>query len=110
MMIRDLLDWGPTKEVVTSQGPRLLCSATPNSEFWGAWRAKKDELKKAGVSPSKDRGEWVVNWWRPLPEKTVREKKEAIEKSSAASSDFEVPCPEGRAFLPFQRAGMERMV
>lgn len=52
-----VLKWGKPYE----RGGRMVVSAEPDAAFWGAWRARKNELTAKGVSVSKTKNdEWQV--------------------------------------------------
>lgn len=104
-----LLPWGTPREVSTKQGARMLRKATPTEAFWNAWRAGKDQLKKLGISVSRSdygAGEWEVCWWTELPKEVVKQRQESVEQSRATDAEIDVPCPDGLAYMPFQRAGI----
>ena len=77
---------------------RLLKTATPTEEFWALWRVKKMAVKKAGYAVSKIDDVWLV--------KQYVDDVFAIEESSAADSDLDIPVPAGLSYLPFQKAGI----
>ncbi len=78
-----------------------------NDAFWSLWRRAKFALAAAEVSPSKRGGEWEVCWFAPIPPEEVKAAEERIEKSRALDRhDVEIPCNDGLAYDPFQRAGI----
>jgi len=103
-----LLPWSKAKEVNTKNGPRFLRKATPTEAFWNAWRVSKERLKAVGISCGRtiDGADWEVLWWRRLPPTLVAQREEAVEQSRATDAEINVPCPEGLAYMPFQRAGI----
>lgn len=103
-----LLPWSRAKEVNTKNGPRFLRKATPTEAFWNVWRVGKDALKAAGISCGRtiDGADWEVLWWRRIPPALVAQREEAVEQSRATDAEINVPCPEGLAYMPFQRAGI----
>lgn len=109
--IEKLMPWSASFEVQTKNGPRTLRKApiTPGSKFWDVWKAAKQQLKDAGVSCSKDdqTGGWDACWWLPLTASVLAERKESLEQSMAASSDVELPVPDGLDYLPYQKAGIQ---
>lgn len=109
--IEKLASWGPTKEIQTRAGRRLLRTAAPTDAFSAAWRAGKEAMKAAGLSWSKDErsGNWSVCWWQPIGAEQAAKENAAIEASRATDADIIVPTPEGLALLPFQRAGVKFM-
>ena len=100
------MDWSTPKPVSTKKGERLLSTAPMTEEFWVAWKADKDALKRMGISCQKsDRtGKWKACWWQPISEK---EEKESIEASRATTSTIMIPAPEGLEYRDFQKAGIE---
>lgn len=106
------MKWSEPKRVTTSRGETMLRTATPTETFWSQWRTNKQALKDAGIScgTNKKTGEWEVLWWQPLdPEIAKREatqKAALVEASRAQDCTIEIPAPEGRAYLPYQKAGI----
>jgi hypothetical protein len=107
--IEKLLNWGVPVEVETRNGPRTLRKAEPSPEFWDAWRAGKEQLKAAGISCGKDQrtGNWEVCWWAAIDPSKQAAIDAAIQASKATDADVDLPCPAGRAYMPFQRAGIK---
>lgn len=98
------LDWGTSRLVMTKFGERSVRVASPNSSFWDAWRTRKDELKKAGISVSKDdTGSWKVTHWQTVDEEAKAENRIL---SRAEDLDVEIPAPEGLSYLNYQKAGI----
>lgn len=113
IQIESLLKWSEPKRVATSRGDRNLRTSIPTQAFWRIWREAKNELKEAGVSCTPDKknsGQWIANWWQPIDPiaatKEREEKAEALEQSRATDADVQIPCPEGLAYLPYQKAGI----
>ena len=120
LKIKDLCEWSRGKRVETKRGPRMLREGKPTEDFWNAWREAKDELKAAGISLGKDKGEWLAKWWEPieLTEKQIAEKAaeeaaraESLELSKATNADVELPLSDfargqGWDYLPYQKAGI----
>jgi len=105
--IDKLAPWSEPKRVETRQGPRMLRTARPTSDFWGAWKADKASLKAAGVSCGKNQGgEWEARWWLPLDAEEQQRIDEAQQASRATDADIDIPHPDGLEYLPFQRAGI----
>ncbi len=109
--LEQLLKWGSPREVNTKNGPRILRKAKPTEPFWSIWRNNDAQrrLKSVGISVGKNDygdGDWEVCWWQPLSAAVVTERKVAIEASRATDANIEIPCPEGLAYLPFQKAGI----
>ena len=109
MDIKELnLDWSEETRVQTKYGIKFLSKAEPTGEFWARWRSDKEELKKAGISVSKNRDEeWEVCYWRSLTDEEKQEIEEKIEASKASDADIEIPCPKGLEFYPFQKAAIK---
>ena len=109
-----LLPWGTAREVPTKYGPRILRKCKLNGDehserFWNAWRAGKEQLKAAGIGVGKndyEGGDWEATWWREIPAEIASERKAAVEASRSNDAEIDVPCPEGRAYMPFQRGGI----
>ena len=58
------LNWGPSRFVKTSIGPRDLRTAPATQEFWDIWKRNKEALKAAGISCFRyARKDWCVTWW-----------------------------------------------
>ena len=103
------MKWSDPVQVRTKLGMRTLRKTSPTEDFWVAWRSEKEKLKAMGVScsRSKQNGLWEVCWWT-VDVAADKERESAIEASRAADADISVPCPEGLAYLPYQRAGIAR--
>lgn len=108
IQIEALAAWSQPKEVQTKFGRRLLRKAAPTPAFSTAWKSSKDALKAAGLSWSKDdrTGDWTVCWWQPVSAAVATKENAAIEASRATTSDAVLPCPDGLAYMPFQKAGI----
>lgn len=110
--IEKLAAWSASKEVLTSNGRRLLRKASPTEAFSAAWKASKampdHPLKSAGVSWSKDKrtGNWECCWWQPVSAGQAAQENKAIEASKAIDADVAIPVPDGLAYMPFQKAGI----
>lgn len=48
-----------------------------------------------------------VGYMTPQARQAVEGQRKAMEESRAADAEIELPCPQGRAYLPFQRAGIK---
>ena len=71
-----------------------------NQDFWAIYQAKKTELRKAGITITKDDdGNWIC--------KRLRDDNNKIEESLAISSELEIKSPEGLDYFPYQKAGIE---
>ena len=96
------LIWTAPRLVNTRRGARSLSTATPNEDFWAAYKADKDALREAGITLSRDPdGQWQVCRWA-LPEQ-----QEPVAPVSGA--DLNIPAPDGLAYMPFQRDGIAFM-
>ena len=109
-----LCQWSEPKEVRTKNGPRLLRKAQITDAFRSAWRADKESCRALGLSMApvnrdEPSGAWEAVWWQPLGRAEVERRNAAVEASRAVSADVVLPCPEGLAYLPFQRAGIALM-
>jgi SWI/SNF-related matrix-associated actin-dependent regulator of chromatin subfamily A-like protein 1 len=108
MTLETLVRWSAPKRTTVKGEACLLRTGAPTPAFWEQWRLGKDALKAAGVWCGKDNqtNEWVACWKLPLPAEEVARLSATYEASRASDSDFQPPCPDGLAFLPFQRAGV----
>lgn len=102
------MNWSEARRVETGSGPRMLRKADPNERFSAAWKENKSILKDAGLSWSKDprTGAWQVCWWTPLDEGDRKREEERQAASRATDAAIEIPCPEGLAFLGYQKGGV----
>lgn len=69
--IIDLLDpfeWGDVRTVNGPKGPVQVQNMMyePDNEFWSLWRRYKEEMRRVGISVTRDddTGEFSVSWWR----------------------------------------------
>lgn len=118
--IADLLGWSRGKRVETRKGPRMLREAAVTPDFWDVWRSSKQALKDAGISISKDGGNWVAKWWEPVALTPAQEaeklaeaerRAEALELSRATYAEIDLPLSEdvrsrGWDYLGYQKAGI----
>jgi len=104
--IKDLAAWGRPRNSNTVFGLKKIRRGKPNQDFWSAWRSSKQELKSAGVSVRKVKDEWIAEWLLPADEKTQAEQHSQLQASYAKDSDADIPCPDGLAYLPYQKAGI----
>ena len=102
------LPWSQPKRVETKLGPRILRKAAPTESFAALLKANKEALKAVGIGWSKDvrTGAWEIVWWQPVPAEEIKAREVAIEASRAVDAGVALPCPEGRAYLGYQRAGI----
>ncbi len=106
--ILQLARWSTPKEVQTKYGPRILRKAAVTPEFSEAWKTHKEEIKRLGAGFSKDQnGQWELTWWQELSPEEKQRRAAAVEASRAASSDCDLPRPDGLEYLPFQKAGIQ---
>ena len=103
------MKWSEPVQVRTKLGMRTLRKTSPTEDFWVAWRAEKEKLKAMGISCSKSKqnGLWEICHWT-VDVAADKEREAAVEASRASDADISVPCPEGLAYLPYQRAGIFR--
>lgn len=95
------LRWSKPKQVATRRGLRFLRVAEPTDEFWRLWKANSAFLKQAGFSLFQNNGHWQVCWWSGH-----KTSEEIARASCATSATVELPSPDGKEYLPFQRAGI----
>jgi superfamily II DNA or RNA helicase len=122
-----LLPWSAPKTVSTARGERLLRTATPTDTFWAAWRDHSESLRAAGISPSKQDGEWAVCWWTALDPaadaarvaaETARRERERANLADALAGKQACLPPDCEArlatvtpkLLPYQVASVRRQV
>lgn len=108
--IEGLAEWSAPKSIQTRLGERLLRKAAPTQRFSELWKSeKKEELRTAGATFSKNNstGEWELCWWLPISAQERQEREAALDESRAATSDAILPVPDGREYMPFQKAGIE---
>ena len=100
------VDFGEPKQVNTRRGPKILRVGEPTEAFWVAWRGQKAAIKENGYSVTKNRdsGHWELTHWGDV--QTIEEKVENLVASRALDANIDVPAPEGKALMPFQRAGV----
>jgi len=105
--LETLCAWSAPRRIQTKHGPRLLRKAPTDEAFWAVWRSGKDQLKAAGIGVGKnDCGEWEVSWWLPLDPAVLAKERAIAEASRATDAQIEIPCPEGLAYLGYQKAGI----
>ena len=106
------LSWIDKGAKKTPSGPRRLYEASPTEAFSAAWRASKGPLRETGYGFTRDdrTGDWRVCYWaRPSAEEEAAQAAaaaEAVAASRATDAEVEIPAPEGRTYLPYQRAGI----
>ena len=105
------IQFGQPERVDTKSGPKMLRKAQPNEEFWAAWRSQKDAIKANGYGVGKWEGRWEVTHWQdPDDVPSDAEKTENIAASRAMDADIEIPVPEGKQYMPFQKAGIKFII
>lgn len=104
--IERLLPWSEPRPVVTRRGDRLLRTARPNPAFDDLYRQNRRAMNDAGVVISEYKGQRQVSWWQEVPQAVQQAKAERIEASRATDAEIDIPCPEGLAFRPYQKAGI----
>jgi SWI/SNF-related matrix-associated actin-dependent regulator 1 of chromatin subfamily A len=112
--LETLASWGQPQRTQTKFGPRIKREARKiPPDFWSMWRANKDALKAAGISPRKDdsTGEWSLTWWQKLPEEEQAARASSVAASVAEAIEAEYPLSEmckqlGYDYMPFQKAGI----
>jgi SWI/SNF-related matrix-associated actin-dependent regulator 1 of chromatin subfamily A len=71
---------------------------------WKLWRLNRAVMEQRGYRAAKDAaGDWCLEFWTADEEAALQFR----EQSQRIVSDLEVPAPEGLAYFPFQRAGVE---
>lgn len=101
-------EWSTPKEIMTKRGERILRKAPDTALATAFWRAHQSELAAAGVTYGK---KWQANgnefcWWKQI-DKAVAEKRDAnIALSRATDAEMDIPCPEGKVYLGYQKAGV----
>ena len=88
------LNWGPSRFVKTSIGPRDLRTAPATQEFWDIWNRNKEALKAAGISCFRyTREDWWVTWWIDVSDDvtSVDDIQVPEDESDILSSDYITP-------------------
>jgi hypothetical protein len=71
---------------------------------WGVWRLNRSFMEARGFRAAKNAaGDWCLELWCKDEEAVARMRA----MSEKTTSDLVVPVPEGLAYYPFQRAGVE---
>lgn len=109
------LDWSAPKPTTYKDRPAVVrvaplpYKAPASEQFWALYRARKNDLVRAGYSVRRDdRGAWSVAHFSAHVE-TAEEraaKEAARELSRATDADVAIPCPSGLTYLPYQKAGI----
>lgn len=101
--------WGKPQEIFTKRGDRLLRKAEPTPDLMAFWLANRNDLASAGVTYGlkwKSQTTYEFCWWSELPKAELAKREENQQLSRATDADIDIPCPTGKAFLPYQRAGV----
>lgn len=108
--IEGLTAWTAGKRVETKQGPRNLRTGPCTQAFRDAWKAGKDAMKAAGLGWQRGRDgemDWdTIVWWAPISGEEAARSQEAQAASRATDADIDPPCPDGLAYLGYQKAGI----
>lgn len=99
-------DWTEPREVQTKRGPRMVSDTRITPELERYIASHRNECFAAGLSVSEFRGIRKVTHWQEVGAAVVEKRQQAVMESRAASVDIELPCPDGLAYLPYQRAGI----
>lgn len=105
MNLATLAEWSEPKEVQTKYGPQMLRTARPTEAFSAVWKSQKEAVKALGAGFSKDQrtGDWQLTWWEKID---MTERHAKAEASKQAEANVEIPKPDGREYLPYQKAGI----
>lgn len=107
--ILKMFKWSEGKEISTKRGERILRKAPATPEAIAIWKAQKVHLAAAGVTYGlkwKSETEFELAWWKEIPKEIIQKREENIAMSRATDWDIQIPCPAGRAYLPYQKAGI----
>lgn len=105
------LRFGAKIEVETKKGLRYVCTARPGKEFFALWKTDSESLRAEGYTLKEwpeGSGTWKVSKWERVPEAVIIARQQASELSRATDvpSNIVIPCPAGRAFFGYQKAGV----
>lgn len=101
--------WGKPNETSTKRGPRILRKAPAQPEAMEFWRLNKSALAAAGVTYGlkwKSETEFEFCWWQPIPQEVIQQREANKDLSRATDFDIEIPSPNGKEYLPYQKAGV----
>lgn len=107
------MDWGDPKEINTKRGLRLLRKADPTPRSLKFWEENQNELIAAGVNFGfkwKSQTEREFVWWQPIPKELTAAREANQELSRATDAEINIPAPDGKAYLPYQKAGVAFML
>lgn len=100
------LTWSAPREVATKKGPRMVTSAPATDEIFGLWKTDRDEMYRLGYSVGEFRGKWQISRWTEIDPKVAARREESKALSRATDANVDLPCPDGLAYLGYQRAGI----
>lgn len=102
------LRWTEAEEVQTKFGARLLRKASPTVEFIRHFEANAEQMRLAGYTLHPDRytHHLLVSHWSLIPQAELEARKAALVSSQAVDCEIDIPCPVGREFRGYQRAGI----
>ena len=90
---------------------RAVRIAEPTPAFWDLWREHKDRIKSEGFGVYKPNGNFVVVDNNERDPEAVAETAAIAQSSQAidAPKGYEIPVPDGLAYLPYQRGGVKAL-
>ncbi len=105
------LRWSDMGARSTSNGPRHLFEARSTAAFDAAWTgSRRGQLREMGYGTKRGDSGWMAQYWaKPsAAEEAARAAAtaQAVQASRATDADLVIPAPEGRTYLPYQRAGI----
>lgn len=101
--------WTKPVEIKTSRGPRIKRTAPVTPEASEFFRLNGAQLSAMGIYHAhkwKQEG-YEYTWWEDIPKEAMAKRDSNHELSRATDADIDIPCPDGRAYMPFQRAGIK---
>ncbi len=96
-------------ETATKKGPRMRSHANLKLPLIPLLEEHRNKLWDLGYALGewpRASGKWTLTKWELVPEKIIVQRQEAKLASRATDADINVPCPEGLAYLGYQRAGI----
>lgn len=102
------ISWSDPKEVPTQNGPRLMRRASPTLEFIRYYEQNTQQMRLAGYTLNPDRytQHLVACHWQRIPEAELKARATALEASRGTDAQIDIPCPPGREFRGYQKAGV----
>ena len=94
------------KEINTKRGPRYVTECRWTPELDALYTQHRKALYDEGISVSEWQGKKKFSHWQEIGAERKAQKAAAIESSRAADATIEIPCPDGLAYLPYQRGGI----